>query len=61
MKKIILLKDHHRGLETFKEGQEIEVSDDEYEFIMKYYMDLRIAQVEQEKTAKAFLKKVGKK
>lgn len=61
MKKIILLKDHHSGDKVFKEGQEIEVSDDEYEFIMKYYMDLRIAQVEQENTAKQFLKKVGKR
>lgn len=58
--KIILLKDHHRGDEFFRAGEEIDVSEQEYEFIMKYYMDERKVQVQKNQVAKEFLQKIGK-
>ena len=61
MKKIVLLKDHHRGNEFFKEGQEIEVSDEEFEFLMAYYVDMRKPQVEEQLKMTAVMRQVEKK
>lgn len=58
MKKIVLLKDHHQGDQIFREGEEIEVSDEVYDFLISYYMDLRKVQVEQESQAEKVLKKM---
>ena len=60
MKKIVLLMDHTSAGVHHPAGSEIEVSDNEYDFIMKVYMDQRKVQVEKEVKAKDFLKKLGK-
>ena len=45
--KIVLKKNHERNGELFLEGEEIEVTKEEYDFIMSCYIAERKAQIEE--------------
>lgn len=57
MKQIKLLRDHETPEGNFKAGEMIEVTDEQYEWLMAYYRSLRAEQVEVETKALDVLKK----
>lgn len=57
MKKIKLMKNHEENGVTYKEGEVIEVSDDQYEWLMSVYMADRNAQVQDMKAGEERIKK----
>lgn len=58
--KIILLRDHHSGDKVYLAGQEIDVSEKEYEHIMACYQEIRTKEVQDEHAAFMKLSGVGK-
>lgn len=60
--KITLMEDHTHDGVFHKVGEEIDVSKDTYDFLMKYYMSKREAEViKQQKIAAELAKPIAKK